>query len=76
MRSCPSAVVHVAEPWGGARRVQRLFRGRPRADDVRQGELGDCWFLSSLAAVAELQESGGAGRVSTRGSQRSVQFPA
>ncbi|CAK0863783.1 unnamed protein product [Prorocentrum cordatum] len=34
----------------------KLFRGAPQADDVRQGELGDCWFLSSLAALAEFEE--------------------
>ncbi|CAK0815358.1 unnamed protein product [Prorocentrum cordatum] len=33
----------------------QLFRGAPTADDVQQGEVGDCWFLSSLAALAEFQ---------------------
>lgn len=33
----------------------QLFRGAPMADDVQQGEVGDCWFLSSLAPLAEFQ---------------------
>lgn len=33
----------------------QLFRGPPHAEDVQQGELGDCWFLSSLSATAEFQ---------------------
>ena len=29
-----------------------LFRNGPKPEDVRQGQLGDCYFLSSLAAIA------------------------
>lgn len=33
----------------------QLFRGAPRAEDVQQGELGDCWLISALSALAEFQ---------------------
>ena len=29
-----------------------LFRGVPRADDVRQGSVGNCWFLAALSIIA------------------------
>ncbi len=31
----------------------QLFNGAPRAADVRQGATGDCYFLATLAAIAE-----------------------
>jgi hypothetical protein len=34
-----------------------LFNGAPSPDDIHQGQAGDCYFLSSLAAIANSEPS-------------------
>lgn len=47
------------DPWqalhGATKPDWQLFRGAPQAEDVHQGELGNCWFISSLAVLADFQ---------------------
>ncbi len=31
----------------------RLFIGRPRAEDLRQGSLGVCWLLSAMTVLSQ-----------------------
>lgn len=31
----------------------KIFKGRPLPNDIKQGVLGDCYFLAGLAAICE-----------------------
>ncbi|GBG77348.1 hypothetical protein CBR_g23680 [Chara braunii] len=39
-----------------ANKKPRLFSGPTKPQDVRQGALGDCWFLSAVAVLTEERE--------------------
>ncbi|KAK7399696.1 hypothetical protein VNO78_10885 [Psophocarpus tetragonolobus] len=59
----PPAKLQVVSEWLRPREIGRqnhldcrpcLFSGAPNPSDVCQGRLGDCWFLSAVAVLAEV----------------------
>ena len=48
----PSGVKSLVNDKG----ISELFEGKIEPNDIKQGQLGDCYFLTSLACLAEYPE--------------------
>jgi calpain-15 len=48
----PSEIRDEVTATYGAGAPWKLFRDDPRADDVKQGAVGNCWFLGALSILA------------------------